>query len=509
MLDDVRPSDNVQINDMDVVNEVKWLNFNEESVAKNTAAHLNIAGEVYPDFNDIMVSLDTHTVGVVVDPTNIESGDVAVADVTGTVQADSFEIINEEHIEKSVQVTLDASELNKDAFLLDFVVGRYGVEGDRAIAEKRTYTSNKELANILFQNENRISYLMSRDIVASPAIFERNGRPVIKRGTINVIQGAQGSHKSRLAGMMCGLFIKKDNFPMETLGFEKLITEEITAVYIDTERNMEEEFAQSMQSIILNAGYDKEEDVPNLRFTSIKDIPRGQRLHAIAEYLGEVRQDVVNPMFVFIDVVTDCIGNFNDVKESMILNDYIGNLCTKFNCTFLLVIHENPGSSKARGHTGTELINKASYVCQVGFERNSKNEVTDLLWLKEIKNRHAEIAPPLAIQFCQGTNSLKVADAKLVKTVTDLRRIKADVECIAEKLSSYTAFPYIQKDLLTLLSNDFDCSGNTLKARLQELSDRALPVQNELGEPKFLRINQRSGTPTTYDLIPILTVDPG
>ena len=69
-------------------------------------------------------------------------------------------------------------------------------------------------------------------------------------------------------------------------------------------------------------------------------------------FIEAIRRQTSNPIFVLLDVVTDCISNFNDPVESMELFDYLGNLCENSGATFMLVIHQNPSSDKARGHTG-------------------------------------------------------------------------------------------------------------------------------------------------------------
>ena len=43
-----------------------------------------------------------------------------------------------------------------------------------------------------------------------------------------------------------------------------------------------------------------------------------------------------------------------------------------YDITFLCIIHENPYQEKARGHLGTELINKSSTALSINIEKDSK-----------------------------------------------------------------------------------------------------------------------------------------
>lgn len=435
---------------------------------------------------------------------------VTARNLAGTVHFDEREITEIQDIQSSVPGDPGAAAENLGEILQEF-----DKHPDVALpriqklpvteSEKRKYLLDKVL-----HNEQTLNELLSSEIVASPGLITRNGIPVIKRGTINMIQGAQGSHKSRLAALLCSMLIKKPNHNLETLGFEKFSDdEEITVVYIDTERNLKEELVEAVQSILINAGYEKDGKNPLFRFTSIKDVNRWNRMGAIREYLNEIVQSTSNPLVVFVDVVTDCIQNFNDPKESLQLFDYFGNLCEQYNTAFFLVIHENPGSTKPRGHTGTEAVNKASYVCQIGFERNNRGAVTDLLWLNEIKTRHAEKAPPLAISFSPETNSLELADSSLVKSIMDKRKKKCGITEFAEKLGSYLRPSLLQKELIGMLTADFSVAENTVKTRLAEICDSKTVIINEGGEECCLIKTSISGKPTKYELVVQSSPEPG
>lgn len=368
-----------------------------------------------------------------------------------------------------------------------------------------TQTNNVQHAARLTQLkkiEQNVSQRAAGQIIFSPALITRDGSPIIQRGTVNAIQGGFGSHKSRLAELFCSLLLCPEGTTMKfPLGFEKVEGQSVNVTYIDTERNEKEEFPSAIKSIASNAGFDDPRLVPNFRYTSLKSSDRSNRLTDLQIFINDVRSQTSAPLFVLLDVVTDCMVNFNDLAETMRLLDYIGNLCETYDATFLLIIHENPGSFKARGHLGSESVNKSSTVMHIGFEKGSNGELTDLIMLKFFKQRHSKKSEPVPLIFSQDSMTLQLADPALVKAIADQRRGKAPIEDIAGALSKYLNPVLGQKELISALTTEFGCSPNTIKTRLEEIEQSCKKIENDQGVFCNLKINAQSGKATTYVLV--------
>ena len=239
---------------------------------------------------------------------------------------------------------------------------------------KMSNTQNEQLEFQLSQRvlgiEKELQLLSTQPIIKSLPILDHNGVPVIHRRTINVIQGKAGSHKSRFAESLCVTLLTCDEDSQAYIGFQNSKNLNYTVCYVDTERSVKEEFTSTIKSIDQNSGFYRPGGTPNFRYTSLKEFPREHRLTALKKFLQDVDQASDYPLFVVLDVATDCIFNFNNIQETYMLLDFLGNLCESNNATFLLVIHENPGSDKARGHTGTEALNKASTVFSIGLSND-------------------------------------------------------------------------------------------------------------------------------------------
>ena len=351
--------------------------------------------------------------------------------------------------------------------------------------------------------EKDVFKIAAGDIVFSPALITRNEVPIILPGTINLIQGRQGSHKSRLAELICSIMICPEDCSVESsLDFQRVTDKKITVIYVDTERNQKEEFPSAIKSILENAGLSDQSECPNFHCTSIKNVDRKDRLEALKDFISDIRCSS-DPLFIILDVASDCIFNINDPVESMKLLDYVGAMCEDLGATFLLVIHENPGSDKARGHVGTEAVNKSATVMHIGFENGANGELSKLIQLKFIKQRHSERLDPIPLVFSQETKSLELADSAFVKSMAEQRRKKVSSQEIVVKLIEYLKPQLDQKELLNALRKDFGCSLNTLKSRLDEIEADAVVMENEHGDSCKLKIVSVSGKPTVYELIQV------
>ncbi|WP_259016589.1 toprim domain-containing protein [Emticicia fluvialis] len=353
----------------------------------------------------------------------------------------------------------------------------------------------------LLEKEKAIADAALNEIVSLPTLFAINGIPAIKKNTINCIQGKQGCHKSRLGEGLMALALS-NNGNDEYLGFKKVIGDSITSCYIDSERNISDEFPLAIKSIQSQAGADKGTLHPDFRFTSIKQVCRKQRLEAVKQFLEEIRRSTNKHLFVVLDVLTDCISNFNDVSESMELLDYLGNLCENSDATFLLIIHENPNSDKGRGHLGTELANKASTVLSIGFEKNKSTDDTDLINLKFLKLRSAKRPQKIYLEYNEQAKGLVLASQSLINEVTSERKQKADIGLIAEFLGGYMEVDgkYSQQHLVDKLTAEFSSSVNTIKLRLDEIESQKKEVFYINGNSYTIKKLSDNGKATFYIL---------
>ncbi len=341
--------------------------------------------------------------------------------------------------------------------------------------------ADKNLKTVL-ESERKLKQLKSTDIVFSKPVLLHNDNPVIFPRTINVIQGQAGVHKSRLAEYICSAFLKNGHTESRLLGFQNSNnTKQNCVVYVDTERNQSEQLPFALQSIQLKAGFRKDEHPKYFRYISLLEISRQERFPTLESYLEHLRNEISDPLFVVLDVITDCIEDFNKTDKSMQLIDMMNVAINSYDVIFLCLIHENPNSEKARGHIGTELMNKASTVIQVSFEKDGNKNNTDLIKAKFLKCRSTERHSSFNFKYCQIENGLVMATESEINLILRSRMKKGDIGDIAEYLEGVLGkmekMP--KSELFKALKENFSISARTIEERIKEIIDTGQFLYNE------------------------------
>lgn len=362
---------------------------------------------------------------------------------------------------------------------------------------------------IVLNTYNKLRELKANEIRFSEPVLKQGENAVIFPHTINVIQGQAGVHKSRLAENLCAAFMKKESCYNELLGFNRLNVETThTVVYVDTERNLSEQLPYALQSIQIKAGYTRQEHPENFKYISLLQINRKDRFSVLNEYLNYTKKVTESPLFIVLDVSTDCIEDFNKTDKSMELIDLMNMAINEHNVIFLCLIHENPKSDKARGHFGTELMNKASTVMQVSFEKDASNEDTDLIKVKYLKCRSTAKHTPFHIKYSEEAKGLILADVGDVSTLINSRKHKASNEDMIDFIEMYLGdgLEMTRTEFLDQLCKDFKASQRTIETRLKEIYKGNLPIYNKDG--KFCKLMKTEREKVVYySLIEIELID--
>jgi hypothetical protein len=107
-------------------------------------------------------------------------------------------------------------------------------------------------------------------------------------------------------------------------------------------------------------------DIPNnLNTYGLRKSSPSERLK-LAEYAIE---NTPSLGFVVIDGIRDLITSINDEAEASNIASKLLKWTEEYNIHIVVVLHENPGSDKARGHIGTELMNKAETVIALQVDK--------------------------------------------------------------------------------------------------------------------------------------------
>jgi hypothetical protein len=91
------------------------------------------------------------------------------------------------------------------------------------------------------------------------------------------------------------------------------------------------------------------------------------------ELIDTAIQSIPDLGVVAIDGIRDLVTSINDEEEATKIASYILKWTQEKQIHIVTVLHQNKGDLNARGHLGTELVNKAQTVLSVSLDANNKN----------------------------------------------------------------------------------------------------------------------------------------
>jgi hypothetical protein len=353
----------------------------------------------------------------------------------------------------------------------------------------------------LLSEERRIGELAKRPIIGVLPFIRQYGEAIFFSRSINLIQGQTGAHKSRLGELLSAVLIAQNTPICETLGFVRSsdLPQGYTLVYVDTERNLNSEFPAAVQRIKEWAGYQWTETVPHFRHISLQGVAREERFEALTEFLEYARKTISTHIVVVIDVLSDCVKDFNDPKDSLLLSDLLNQAINTFDVTFIGIIHENPGTMKARGHLGTEISNKSGTVAQIGYIKQANGDATDVLELRYIKRRHGKRGFVCHARYDEATRQLVRATPDAVKEAHSQRRRVAAPDTLQPSLiKALSNGPLDQGKLVALLCAELQAGERIIRDRLKELTGSTVESENN----QTMRLQAtKEGRTTRYQLV--------
>lgn len=361
--------------------------------------------------------------------------------------------------------------------------------------EETTVSLENSAAQELWDIEQEIIKYANKGKKPIP-ILAYNNNPIIFKGTINAIVGNEGSHKSHFAENIASILLSDEEAVHKNSPFHRVGSEKFHVLYLDSERNIEYELAESRRSVLNRVDLDI--DYPDFSLSSLKNIPRSERLKVMKAFLNEKRGRTSNHLVVILDVSTDMINNFNDIGEANDFFDSLSRMAEKEDVTFLCVIHVNPGTSKARGHIGTELGNKTS-------TRINLYNYGSHIRLNFSKLRYSEPIPNAYLKYNKAEGWLQELEDFELKQLKSSKKVSVDdlSNALFENLSELNK-EYPQKEVLDHMKEKFDCSLNTIKSAIDEiLTAQKGIIEDDKGRKALLNVNSSNGKKTFYSISPL------
>jgi len=200
------------------------------------------------------------------------------------------------------------------------------------------------------------------DVEEPPTVISVNEVPVCTLGNFSLVIGKAKSRKTFMVASITAAAIS-GSCSIESITGTMPPGSKVH--YFDTEQSTFH-LHRTVNRIIAQAGGD------NFKAYEMRPLSTSVRLQVI-EYVIE---RLANQAFIIIDGLRDLMANgINDEAEATMVISKLLKWTHDKDCHILLVLHQNKNDANARGHIGTEAVNKAETV----FRLNKEKEITKVL----------------------------------------------------------------------------------------------------------------------------------
>ena len=310
-------------------------------------------------------------------------------------------------------------------------------------------------------NEDLIDINIPVDKPPACLVLRQNFKdiPLCSLGEVSTIGGQAKSRKTLLSSIFTAAALRNEDVCGIVWG--ELPEEKRGVLYFDTEQGDYHAQKAVLRTLQL-AG--------NLIPPKEQFKPYRLRRRNVEERTKEVEKAIKkmpNLGFVLIDGIRDLVNDVNDAKECNDLITKLMDLSGSLFCHIMVVIHENPGSGKIRGHLGTELMGKSETVFKV--EKIKNDESASLVTASYTRNMPFE---PFAIGFNDDNLPTIIQDYEVSPKASGKGKAKNKTD-FKKRLNEYTDSEHID-----FLSRIFNGPGVS-KLRFSDIQDGVLTVYGD------------------------------
>ncbi len=218
---------------------------------------------------------------------------------------------------------------------------------------------------------NRLKYLIDvKETIPPPQVAwsmlnaKNDGEAILGTlGDFGLIIGKAKSRKSFFINIAVSTAITKDKILNRFKSYLPPNKNEVA--YFDTEQS--KYYVQKAVKRICDQT--QQPEPKNLNVFHLRSLNPSERLIFIENEI--YNNDKIS--FVVIDGIKDLVTSINDESEATMIASKLLKWSEERNIFILTVLHQNKSDNNARGHIGTELINKAQTVLSVTKAENDDN----------------------------------------------------------------------------------------------------------------------------------------
>lgn len=178
------------------------------------------------------------------------------------------------------------------------------------------------------------------EIPKPTSVFDMDGIPVFTKKSLSTLIGKAKSGKTTCTAWVSAQIIKSES----------------NILWIDTEQGTY--YGSRTQHWVLTIAGVVESKF--LRFYDLKIHNPTIRVEIIESLIIKFEPDIV-----IIDGIRDLVFDINEPKEATNMTGALMRWADQYDCHILSILHQNKGNEHARGHLGSEMVNKSETVIKV------------------------------------------------------------------------------------------------------------------------------------------------
>jgi hypothetical protein len=204
-------------------------------------------------------------------------------------------------------------------------------------------------------------------IEAAPMILSVQDTSIATLGNFSAFIGKAKSKKTFFITLLTSTFLR------EKVSFVQAykIPGKRRIIWFDTEQSRYH-FSKALRRALELAGGERFYEIEAYALRSESPMDRLGIIDHILRNLNE-SQDIA---FVVIDGIRDLVMDINDPKEATAIVTWLMKITEEMNLHICTVIHQNKSDNHARGHLGTEIVNKAEAVISIEKESDTISSVS-------------------------------------------------------------------------------------------------------------------------------------
>lgn len=246
---------------------------------------------------------------------------------------------------------------------------------------------DKEIATLLAKHEVNPTDTIEPPQIAWKQITDSDDVILGTLGNFSLLIGKAKSRKSFFVNIAVSAVLSKDLLMNQFRGC--LTHDKRTVLYFDTEQGK-----YHVQLALKRICEQINEPEPtNLQVYSLRSFAPTERLSMI-EYAINTTP---NLGFVVIDGIKDLVTSINDEEQASMISTMLLKWTEEKEIHIVTVLHQNKGDSNARGHLGTELVNKAETTLSV--TKNAQDKDISIVEAEYCRNKDPE---PFAFEVIDG-----------------------------------------------------------------------------------------------------------